>query len=410
MKGHFMGSIVDRIHELELDSSDITPIRYNGCQLKKNKKQIIGIDYLIVNLKVNSLSDIKTSGRFTMNDLGYGTKFYRLRYEVLLDGEIIGTLLLEPRSPILPELMVKLKLTNQCFYKKLDVRNEVKAFCLEFDAVFDGIERLDIYVDSHFEQKCHPSQVYLKWLNDEFIKKGRGCEHAPFYKDKKDKRRLTGFGFGTRVKTERYFRCYDKTLEQARFEKPHIIDNWKKQGLDRNQPIWRCEIELTGRFFSTIKQSIQSEIDVEDLITIDSFFDLIAPHNLVTLFRIGVKNYFDFKTEKGENIEIFDFENMINSGKAYANDYKTDFVKTGRKVIQKSIRAQQILMKSVFRSYYNNDQQSIWFNCLAEMLKHNELNKYFYGKYQQWIFDMEKECYNPEYDRDFFIEQMINYD
>lgn len=342
------------------NQSVIVPDRYNGDLLDAG--YALNIDYLILNLSGNPITDSQND--LTIDLADYGTKVYQHRATLTYKGEVFGSMVFKPRSVILDENLVQLQLENHLFYTSspAQLRKKVNEVIDILGLDFIGVNRLDIALD--FSQEQHDIPNLLRGIfNGDFLISGREKDVNVYTKTKRGKIDFTGIQIGKRS-SSRFCRIYNKSIEmQTGTLKPYISSHWDSMGLSGN--IWRFEYQLSNKYLSE-----------QDGLSLDVLFSKNFIYNLLQKAR---SNHFEIKE---------------NTGKSEVNKEKTfnfiDFEKVGqviglingaigklRRTIKETFIGQQRMIKGLLRSYFSSNHDVRFLLPIRRILNDFELWEWY---------------------------------
>lgn len=177
-----------------------------------------------------------------------------------IDGQKVLTLLWNPYSKVLKENVMTVQVANEFLYCS-DIRESMALVKKIVDCDFNNIGRLDICCDFEMTER---RWQFVKHLNSGHYYVGRKKEGSTWWhhnnKDGFKKQELHCLSWGSQ-KSEIKVKLYNKSREQGLWfykkdaqtgemvrgeaEKPWIVENWHKIGLDDNR-VWRLEFSLCG--------------------------------------------------------------------------------------------------------------------------------------------------------------------
>lgn len=249
--------------------------------------------------------------KYRIERMKYQTRHFRAVYEIFSVNKFqqkdrrICTLACEPHSEILSMDSGLLKIDNNYLYRS-DLLPFIKQLLLDLDLKFRSYSRLDIALDFlTFSRKLTPQKFIANFLSGDYIKKGRTtkyslsgettyCVHDGFGVDLNDiknyKKSLQTINFqtlkfGTPTSDITYY-LYNKKqeLEQVKM-KPYIMDNWRANGWDGKQDVWRLEFSFSSNTDAIIDSNTGESITFKDINAIEKIQDIYAYH---------FKKYFSF--------------------------------------------------------------------------------------------------------------------
>ena len=397
-------------------SDQLTPAKYNGGQLDKGLKNpsplslvdqfyqsqnihestplnyVVGVDWLELSLRgdlafLNKAQNYSKKD-FTFYKLDISTRHFNHSFNVYYRGSLFGTLLFGVRSAALPIELIQFKIDNQFFYKDNlagKLSKTIKIFLDTLELTFNNYTRLDIYIDFHqFNQSLDFHSFVELYSKGHIETKGKITKWNPFYSKIDGKMNLTGFSMGSRS-SEKFIRCYNKTLELQQSGKKYIADFWRLNGLDENKTVYRFELQLTGKFFNTLKVFR----DFEPLEKFDRFYEgqsievlhkllSINPSTIIGLFNVALHNYFDFfiqdhsitRNDDKLPFDVFNWHTLIERVKI---SYR--FVKQRLRHKSFTWRQKMIVARNLFREYVISKQNPKWLENVARIVVDYQLDE-----------------------------------
>jgi Replication initiation factor len=401
---------------------DLTPSKYNGGQLDKPSsidaltpedlvynfhlsekinerpplKYVVGVDWAELSLRgdlsyLYKLNDIDTYEKkdFKISRNDTRTRHFNHCYNVYYRDILFGTMLCGPRGAVIPVELVQFKIDNQFFYKSLlplKLSHTITLFLDAFELDFNNFTRLDIYIDFHkFNDDLTFSKFVELYASGQIETKGKISKWNPFYSKKGGKMRLTGFSMGSRS-SEKYLRCYNKTEEIYESHKDYIKAFWELNGMDTNKDVYRFELQLSSKFFSSLKIFRDFEDGHGNILSEEALIKLFSlkPSTIIGLFDVGLRNYFDFfiQESRARNddkipFDVFDWHVILERIKSTLKSAPCRFVK--QRIRHKSFtwRQKMIVARNLFREYIFSKQETRWLNSLAKII-------YEYNLFDRW--------------------------
>ncbi len=266
---------------------------------------MISIDWLSVNYH-GIYTDSKL---FAIKHLPTGTKMFKNVTELYHSGELLATLIYNPRSTVLNAQLIQMKIANRYLYHEglFDLVNMLES---DLNLQFIGFSRLDICYDFHlFSYNLHPEVFIKKVASAKIIKKGlsnykffattlQGCTFE-YLKIGSDTSNMCGY-------------LYNKTLEMNKIKlKPYIQKAWFGAGLSEVQDVWRLEFSIKGDSWQLINNITGEDykhnvkmLDDKDLLT--NLFSLL-------LDKIFIFYYNNKKIRKDRNQKVILFSEFDKS-------------------------------------------------------------------------------------------------
>lgn len=337
-------------------------------------KTLITIDYLIINLKGNTLT-AKDTTSFNFVPAPYGTKTFTNKYDVLQNDEKIGTLVSSPRSNIIAQDLNQLQFENHIFYSKTltEIKQIIFDLCEDYNLEFTAVNRLDVAFDINDTKNYYRS--LNSSLNDGTVRlAGRKKSFNQYNELVKGVCINNGFTLGQRS-SSKMLRVYNKSLSLEVKEKQYIID-WYKQNNFENDKVWRFEYQLNSSFFSNLK-SFGHDKDFYDVAQEklklpfeDLTWCIFDYGSLIKLVEMAQNNFFELRTNTGKkqiNAEqkinfILDFDYLLTEYSNYNPTFKR--LKTTH---VPNLTKRKRLIKALFREYVANHQNVTYIVALNRL-------------------------------------------
>lgn len=354
---------------------------------------LICIDYLIINL--SGISDFSNKDNFTIENLSKKTKVFQNILKVSYKNKLLGQLLSDPyENSVIAKDFKQFQFDNSAFYTYdlKELREIVFKFLLAYKYDLEGINRLDIAIDSDTEKEMFYSNLVNNITQRNILIAGRKKHFVPYYESNNGKINLTGFTIGKRSNS-RFFRCYNKSLNLLETPKEYISDWHKKNGLSGT--IWRKEYQLNNVFLKQLQNEMN---DTKENI----FWSIFDNNNLLQIFEEAAKNHLEFKTNtnktevnKEQTIKVFDFKQVKN----IIEKAKINIVKI-KKTIENKVLGIKRTIKSLFSEYYITNQSEYEFPItIYNLIKKYNLFQWFDKKKNDYIIDLrEKQKINYQFD------------
>ncbi len=341
---------------------DTTASKYNGGPFDiDGSKYLIGIDWLEMTLKgqlpINPESDDITFEGFTFLNQEKGTTHFQCKFNVYYDLRILGELQIFPRSTILDEEQMMLKLENINFYNGLDLERVIKKFIKVFSLSFNNISRVDVFLDSFGFQSGMPLNELEYLLNSGKIVTNTKVKYNSSHSFRRDGTFIkTGFSWGSRG-SGRYLRIYNKTLEIEENKKSNkdYIRQWHiANGLSAGN-VFRFEYELKAAWLNKLIEF--------------QWQDVFDGNGQLRLLLTAVKNHFSFVWEDGKSrndrkkpVELFDWNKI-------SQNVETPFtLKTRTQTSQISPATIKRDIRSNFRQYIFQGQMRFFMDAICYYL------------------------------------------
>lgn len=360
---------------------------------------LINIDYLVLNCKGSTLNFDRIGNKTQyLEKQETGTKIFKDRYFLFSDDVKVATIVMNPYSKALDNQLIQIQFSNHLFYiYTLPILERlIKLYVNELLKLqIISISRLDISIDFNNNNDC-VQQLVNNIHNKNILLAGRDKSFIPYYEFNSGISQLTGFSIGRRS-SSRYLRVYNKTHEMTKNPKEYILNKWKANGLVGNN-IWRCEYELSSKFFYDL------QINGDDI-----FKHLFSLKSLYTIFQKAELNHFELKESTGKSelnkentIPFFDWYYLMS-----LTDSKQLIIERIKKIIEPSLLVQKRLLKSVFREYYLSRQTHYNSFMLQYILNKYELYDYFLDKIYYYIQEFKnKQLSKIEFSTDLLHEHL----
>ena len=344
----------------------------------------IAIDWLQLQVLVpNKFETVTTKYKIVRE--GYQTRHYKSVYTISdkRTGEEIAVLAAEPHSGILKQDGGLLKISNKYLYQ-VNLRAFIEGFLREIKCAFVSITRLDIAVDLlRFDTGMPPGDFVAAVVSNKFIKTkqtdfktaGRMANVIKFDYIK----------FGSETSAVSYY-LYNKSREMQDVKlKPWIVDNWRANGYDTTDDVWRLEFSL--------KNNQKGFFDPETGLQIAGFKDLnmLDWPVLVRVWQFHFDKYFSFVVadKKGRNMKqkkrlkpVRLMDNVAAAPVAVKLSEKQDSGRSDKIFFKKLMKLNQELRGQDY-------ELGVFTNELAEYLCHNRmLSSWVSKKFPQFVYSM----------------------
>lgn len=195
----------------------------------------------------------------------YGTKDFLNVDDIYLEDQHLFTVISKPRSKVLSEDTVIIKIQNRILYEPNPI-NLLKTFIKYCNLTYKGITRFDICADMHtFSNGLSCNNFIKKFMLNEYLKtKSSGYK---LQGNQTDKHIYEYLKIGSRYSSLSGY-LYNKTKEmQDKKMKNYIVESWAANGLDINKDIWRLEFSIRNSNIKVYNQiSAKHEpIDIDKL-------------------------------------------------------------------------------------------------------------------------------------------------
>lgn len=259
-------------------------------------KNCISVDWLTLHVQVPHKQFEKTETKYKIvRDKSQTRHFKSIFYIYDKNGAEMATLACEPHSDILQHDSGLLKLNNRVDYQK-DLLPFVKQFLKDLKLNFRSISRIDIALDFlKFKNNLNPRNFIKNYISGKYIKNGKGRGRIEFKYGNSKSLQYQTLKFGSETSDVTYY-LYNKVEEmEAKELKPWIVDNWRANGWDGKQHVWRLEFSLKPTT-KTIHDFIPDDKDPDGgvLKEVFSFKDIESIDKLQDIYNSHFKKYFTF--------------------------------------------------------------------------------------------------------------------
>jgi len=245
------------------------------------------------------------------NSIVHGSKYYEVRpadYTSVQWGLIqnvidrrsnkpVAVIVSCPRSPALDSNIILVKFENSFLYQS-GLSYEVTK-CLEhLELTVKNISRLDLSLDfQFFFNGLHPHDLIKKFLNNSYLKKGKG----KFKVVGNHNRDITHeyIRWGSRSSLISYY-LYNKTKELKEVKhKPYIVEDWQRNELLNDKDVWRLEFSIkNGGGFTPDDDTTEANYGVI------AFPDVLNKDVVPDLFKALLDKYFVFYQNPDDDFDI----------------------------------------------------------------------------------------------------------
>lgn len=262
-------------------------------------KYCINIDWLQVYchdynaLPLDKLYNGKSEYEFILQD--YSSRHFKQIWKVLdCDGDEYATIQRHPCSGILSRDAAIIQLTNRELYRSLFAAHFLM-FLKEHNFTYKSISRLDVCLDSNTLHGKRPYASFIRGvMNSRYLKNNQAKVKWSFSSmaDVGRPMACNSCSFGSRTSSVSA-KMYNKSLELREVKnKPYIVENWRYNGLNTDEDVWRIEF--------TIKSEAATAIKTETGEIFRLNLNLLEFQNQVEdIFFSYAKKYFDFKINDG---------------------------------------------------------------------------------------------------------------
>lgn len=345
-------------------SKDIT---YNPKD-KRRRPYLVSCDWLSISIHTTPNfrpeKERQDSG-YSIKPKPYGTKMWANVAEIFEpDGELIGTLAWHPRNTSITQLAGIMKYENKLLYEA-NMWDRICASLIGLGLKFKGISRLDIACDfNEFFNGLKPESLIAGYISGEYVKVGLNKAYAFIdpntHTVAKDEDfmvydRVPNFpGSDQRARDEKWvdernkeiadsglphltlktarkvakpqaafiqsltfgrasnpvqviLYCKSKELQEVKMKR-HIVDCWKRAGLDLSRPVWRVEIRLRSEA-TKLENLANGEIQSLSLV------DIISQRQFEAIYTMYAEKYFKWyrfdghaKVQNCPRQQVFSFD------------------------------------------------------------------------------------------------------
>lgn len=262
-------------------------------------KYCINIDWLQVychdynTLPLDKLYNGKSEYEFVLQE--YSSRHFKQIWRVVdADGDDYAIIQRHPCSTILSRDAAIIQLNNRELYKSL-FASRFLLFLREHQFTYKSLSRLDVCLDSNTLYKGRPYASFIRSImNSRYLKNNQAKVKWSFSSMADVGRPMccNSCSFGSRTSSVSA-KMYNKSLELREVKnKPYIIENWRFNGLNTDEDVWRIEFTIKSDAATTVKTSTGEIFKLN--LNILEFQDQIED-----IFFSYAKKYFDFKINDG---------------------------------------------------------------------------------------------------------------
>lgn len=322
---------------------------------------LINIDWFQCCVKFDKSFLPINSGNFKLILEPFETKEFKQVFKVLYNDIYFINICLFPKSKILPENMILVKVINEYLYLH-DWIKHLNEFIVLYNLKFNNITRFDVCGDfqkiGNFKS---PEGLIKQYLKGNIIKSSKSVFKVMGKQNDVLNYNYISFGSNTSV-IKTYM--YNKSLELKEVKsKPYIQNQYYENKFKESLDVWRLEFSIKSPIF---------ELRDNDGVVVNSFKNIgdFSQANLEVLFFQMVGSNFKFyknegKKRKDRNKEIVLFNDTILGTKRIYNYYQSD-----------GIRADKIFINKILK---NDDYLRTHLPKMADDFKNN-LFHYAYAK------------------------------
>lgn len=368
--------------------------------IEKPAKYIVGCDWLELHLKGDlcymSNNDHYEKGSFSFVSAGIRSKHYSASHTVYYRGELFGVVLHQPRAAVLSPDSINFKIDNQQLYKRRGIDLKIAEFLKTFEIQFCNYTRVDLYIDfNRFNDRLQFSDFVTAYSAGYIESKGKVQSFNKFHTKINGEMTLTGFSYGSRS-SDKYIRCYDKTIELERSHKSYIKEYWKQNGFDPSETVYRFEVQLNSKFFRKTRgerMKIGSKGNQRAWEVENKRFSISHPDSVLSLLQLATNNYFDFFVQDSGRVrndsklpfEVFNWQKLREGVKKLYNYVR-------EKIEHKAItwRQKMIVARNMFREYVVNKQEDQWLFFVARIVHDYQLRHRWDKMVERYVIEFHK--------------------
>lgn len=293
--------------------------KYTVTMERKEYPYVISLDWLSVFCHCLNPLWYKATGpdcNYDIRILPYNSRQFSKIYEIYdRSGQPFAVVSTTPFSAMLNPKSAMIKLENRVLYAANCV-NRLMDFMKAYSFQYRNISRIDVCHDSNFLASGFRHKTLIDgFLKNKYEKVGQ-CNYTLQGSDGKQ-HEYSYIRFGSRSSGVCAY-IYDKTKELREVKnKPYIIKEWERQGINTELPVWRMEISIktdstnmlnleTGQYFRLSPDMVLMQEQIEKL------------------FQIYSDKYFHFVRNKGQKKK----QNMSKLDVFHWNCLATTKVKT----------------------------------------------------------------------------------
>lgn len=290
----------------------------------------LSIDWLSVSCK-----RYFTQNRFVVYEpQNYSTKIFKKVEKIQFNNTVIGTLVSEPRSKLLPINSCIFKFENWFLYQTHFLSN-IQYYLNEIGLQYKGINRVDICLDfKTFKNNLKPENFIKGFVDEKY--KYVGKTKFKVMGNTSDNLKFNYFRVGTNYSNTSFY-MYNKSQELNEVaDKPHIRALWKQCNLEDNKDIWRLECSIKSTQVQILDLQYGEIIPI-DLQTIGDF------NQLKRLYFSSMKGRFRFRIRSKDSnyrrwpyLILFDAADNIEY-RTVSTPYRKDVTKSHKIALNKYI-------------------------------------------------------------------------
>lgn len=346
-------------------------------------KTLINIDYLIINLSgsldehqifdKNNLNNLENPFSFELSD--FGTSIFSVKHNVFYNNERLGVLTSVPRSSIMAKDFIQFQFENSIFYTSTlnELKTLIHSFCDVHKLIFSSINRLDLAID----KQQNYADLHKNILSGQNLISGRSKSVNSYFETFKGKSVLNGFTIGKRSGS-RFLRVYNKTQFLINQPKQYIKDLFDKSFEHDSVDVWRFEFQLNAKFFADLKK-LNKYLNISESLT----FNVFDIDSIIDLLYLAEKNFFEITSNTNKNQTNKETKILIHCWQSIKKAFKTvtsNIIIKVKKPFEVTSVIHKRFAKSLFRAYYLNNQDYLYFNTLYFHLIEENLLDWFVTK------------------------------
>lgn len=270
---------------------------------------------------------------YTLEELPFGTPVFSRVANLVLNNEVKAQVLWCPRSSVLGEYSMMIKINNRILYTNewclllTDIR-----FAWGLSQI--KISRLDICADFQFFKFGLSAPKHIQnFIEQKTVKVGKAKFKLIGEQRKMIEYQYLRFGEGSSPVS---VYLYNKTIELMQVkDKPYIREQWRAAGFDNKNHVWRLEFSLKGKALKIIDKK------TGEFVTND-FAALTYKNVLQSFFSLFLNKYFTFKRCEVQQNK-FRWEKIVLFDSA-----PTDFEIVDISMFSDTSRKHKIFLKQLF--------------------------------------------------------------
>lgn len=271
---------------------------------KDSTMHVINVDWMQVFCKGELLQPHYAD--FKIAD--YGTKIFETLITVFIDHEEYCIIMLKPRSTIISQDTIIIKLINKQLYKP-SAFTKFQQFISDCNIRFISFSRIDIAADFNtFYNNLNPNNFVTNFLTNKYLKTKKS--KFTIRGNQKNTNEYDYLRIGSATSDISAY-LYNKTKEMQEVkEKPYIFEMWQASGLDTSKNVYRLEVTIKN-FKMKFRDDMGQDYSRFTIIDFDN------SNFLASLFYAGINTSFRFKhndntVNKSRMQDVILFKNAEN--------------------------------------------------------------------------------------------------